>query len=106
LAFDRRISKETQLRLFLNRAYFGGAGEKSIFGFPAAAMAFYSKPLGQLSDSEFYGLLAMLEAPNRGHVILHPKANAERAELIREHVQRACGKGCFQGEAPIPCMAN
>lgn len=94
-----------QLRLFLNRVYFGGAG-KSVFGFPAAATAFYGKPLEQLSDSEFHGLLTMLDAPNRDHVILHPKTNAERVEWIRQQVQRACGEGCFQGKAPIPCSTT
>ena len=63
-AFDRRISKETQLRIYLNRTYFGGAGGQAIMGFPAAAGAFYGKRLDQLSDSEYFGLLAMLEAPN------------------------------------------
>jgi len=51
-AFDRRISKETQLRVFLNRAYFGSADGREVLGFPAAASAFYGKPLAQLSDSE------------------------------------------------------
>jgi membrane carboxypeptidase/penicillin-binding protein len=102
-AFDRRISKETQLRLFLNRAYFGSAGGREVIGFPAAASAFYGKPLGQLSESEYFGLLAMLEAPSRYHVILQPKVNAERVANIRKKVQRACGDGCFQGDSPVPC---
>jgi membrane carboxypeptidase/penicillin-binding protein len=34
--FDRRISKDTQLRLFLNRAYFGSTGGREVVGFPAA----------------------------------------------------------------------
>ncbi len=59
-AFDRRISKETQLRIFLNRTYFEGSRGQEVFGFPAAGGAFYGKTLGQLSDSEFFGLLAML----------------------------------------------
>ncbi len=102
-AFDRRISKETQLRLFLNRVYLGNAEGKPVFGFPAAATVYYGKSLGQLSDSEYLTLVAMLEAPNRDHVILQPKANAERVAWIRQQVQRACGEGCFQGEAPVPC---
>ena len=105
-AFDRRISKETQLRLFLNRAYFGSAGGREVIGFPAAAGAFYGKLLGQLSDSEYFGLLAMLEAPNSYHVVLQPKVNAERAARIRQKVQKACGEGCFQGDAPVPCSTT
>lgn len=101
-AFDRRISKETQLKLFLNRAYLGNVEGKPVFGFPAAATAYYGKSLGQISDSEYLSLIAMLEAPNRDHVILRPKANTERVAWIRQQVQRACGTGCFQGEAPVP----
>jgi membrane carboxypeptidase/penicillin-binding protein len=105
-AFDRRISKETQLRLFLNRAYFGSMGGREVIGFPAAAGAFYGKPLGRLSDSEYLGLLAMLVAPNSYHVVLQPKANAERVARIRQQVQIACAGGCFQGDAPVPCAAT
>jgi len=105
-AFDRRISKETQLRVFLNRAYFGGADGREVIGFPAAANAFYGKPLGQLSDSEYFGLLAMLEAPNRYHVILQPKVNAGRVARFQQHVQKACAEGCFQGDAPVPCTTT
>jgi penicillin-binding protein 1A len=105
-AFDRRISKETQLRLFLNRAYFGSAGGREVIGFPGAASTFYGKPLDQLSDSEYFGLLAMLETPNSYHVILQPKVNAERVARIRQKVQKACGDGCFQGDAPVPCATT
>jgi membrane peptidoglycan carboxypeptidase len=105
-AFDWRISKDTQLRLFLNRAYFGSAGGREVIGFPAAARAFYGKPLGQLSDSEYFGLLAMLEVPNSYHVVLQPKVNAERIARIWQKVQRACGDGCFQGDAPVPCATT
>ncbi len=102
-AFDRRIGKETQLKVFLNRVYLGSAGGKPVLGFPSAAKAYYGKPLRQLSESEYLGLVAMLEAPNRDHVKLQPKANDNRVALIRQQVQRACGEGCFQGEAPAPC---
>ena len=105
-AFDRRISKDTQLRLFLNRAYFGSAGGRAVIGFPAAAGAFFGKPLGQLSESEYFGLLAMLEMPNSYHVVLQPKVNAERVAMILQKVQRACGDGCFQGDAPVPCATT
>jgi len=98
-AFDRRISKETQLRLYLNRTYFGSAGETEVIGFPAAASAFFGKPLIQLTDLEFCSLLAMLEAPNTYHIVLHPKANAARAARIQQKVQVACREGCFQGPA-------
>jgi len=102
-AMDRRVSKEAQLRLFMNRAYFGSMNGEGILGFPAAALAYYGKPLNQLSDAEFFGLLAMLEAPDRYHMVRHPAANAERVAWIQQSVRRACADGCFQGDAPVPC---
>jgi hypothetical protein len=68
-AFDRRILKDTQLRVFLNRAYLGDGGGREVIGFPTAARAFCGRPRDQLSDSEYYSLLAMLETPNRDHVL-------------------------------------
>lgn len=102
-AFDRRISKEMQLRLFLNRAYFGGMDDGEVLGFPAAAQAFFGKPLDRVSDREYFGLLAMLVAPGRYHVLRQPQANAERVAWIQRQVERGCGDGCFQGAAPVPC---
>jgi penicillin-binding protein 1B len=102
-AFDRCVSKETQLRLFLNRTYFGTTGGREVIGFPAAAGEFYGKTVDQLSDPEYLSLLAMLDGPNSYHVVLQPKVNAERVAIIQRQVERACGEGCFQGEAPVPC---
>jgi membrane peptidoglycan carboxypeptidase len=104
--FDRRISKETQLRIFLNRAGFGSMGEREVLGFPAAAHAFFGKPIDRLSEREYLGLLAMLAAPNRYHILRQPQANAERVARFEKQVERACGEGCFQGEKPVPCTTG
>lgn len=104
--FDRRISKDTQLRLFLNRAFFGSMDGREILGFPAAAYAFYGKTLTQLSDIEFLSLLVMLEGPNRYHVVHQPRQNAERIAAIQMRVQQACRDGCFEGSSPVPCQTQ
>jgi membrane carboxypeptidase/penicillin-binding protein len=101
--FDGRVSKETQLRVFLNRTYFGSAGGHEVIGFPAAATAFFGKPLNEISDAQFFGLLAMLDGPDSYHVLLQPGVNAQRAAQIQQRVRRACGDACFQGDAPVPC---
>jgi len=101
--FDGRITKETQLRLFLNLAHFGNAGGTEVLGFPAAASAFLDKSLDQLSDSEYFGLLAMLDAPNRYDILRQPRLNAERVARIQRLVERVCVESCFQDRAPIPC---
>jgi membrane carboxypeptidase/penicillin-binding protein len=105
-AFDRRVPKTMQVQLFLNRAYFGAAGSGEIIGFPAAAHAFFGKELQTLTDREYFSLLAMLDAPNRYHVLRNAGANAERVHNIERQVQQACGEGCFQGERPVPCSAH
>ena len=105
-AFDRRISKETQLRLFLNRAYLGTIDGKGILGFPAAAMAFFGKTVQDLSDKEYYGLLAMLDAPNKYHVLRKSEDNAARVRIIEELVEHACAPECFHGDHPTPCKSQ
>ena len=102
-AFDRRISKETQLRIFLNRAYFGSMNGREVLGFPAAARAFFDKPMDRLLDKEYLALLAMLEAPNRYHVLRNPNANFEPVVRFEKQVERACRDGCYQGDRPVPC---
>jgi hypothetical protein len=106
LGFDWRIPKDTQLRLFLNRAYFGTMNGRELIGFPAAASAFYGKTVAQLSDPEYLSLLAMLEAPNRYHPLRQPKVNADRVARIQEQVRHSCREGCFEGSAPVPCKAE
>jgi hypothetical protein len=39
VAFDQRVSKEMQLRIFMNRAYFGRVAGVEVLGFKAAAQA-------------------------------------------------------------------
>lgn len=76
---------------------------EAVIGFPAAANAYYGRPLDQITDLEYFGLLAMLDAPNKTNVVLQPKVNAERVDRIRQRAQLACRDGCFQGDAPVPC---
>ncbi len=94
-AFDRRIPKETQLRLFLNLAYFGGSQGNEIRGFPAAAEIFFGKPVDNLSDQKYLALLAMLDAPNRYDVVRHADLNAARVREIAKLVERACASNCI-----------
>lgn len=101
--FDASVPKATQLRVFVNRAYFGSVDGREILGFPAAAAAFFGRDLAELSEREFFGLLAMLEAPNRDHVLRHPDENARRVDAIAARARSACRGDCFTGDQPIPC---
>ncbi|MCM3872362.1 MAG: transglycosylase domain-containing protein [Pyrinomonadaceae bacterium] len=90
-AFDRQIPKDTQLRIFLNRGYFGDEDGKEILGFPAASTAFFGKDLRSVSELEYLSLLAMLDAPNSYNVVKYPEANAARVRSIETQVQSVCG---------------
>jgi len=105
-AFDRRIPKDTQLRLFLNLAYFGTLDGKEIHGFPAAATSLFGKDLQSLSEQEYLALVAMLRAPNTYHVLRNPQANATRVRDIRKLLERACAPECIRNEHYAPCVAK
>lgn len=79
LVLDPALSKDDQLRAFLNVSELGSADGRTVKGFDAAAHAWFGKPLAQLSDDEWLALVAMAPAPNR----LDPKHNAaENAERV------------------------
>lgn len=61
---DAMVSKDEQLRLFLNIAYFGADHGKSVHGFDAAARAYFNKTTAELTDQEFLSLVAMFIAPS------------------------------------------
>jgi membrane carboxypeptidase/penicillin-binding protein len=106
LGFDFRESKETQLRLYLNRTYFGSVGNHEILGFSAAARAFFGKDIRDLADREYLALVVMLVAPNTYHVIRNPAANAARVRTLEESSARACRPECLKSPPYAPCAAQ
>jgi membrane peptidoglycan carboxypeptidase len=102
-AFDRRIAKETQLRIFVNRAYFGNVNGTEVLGFKAAATAYFGRDILQISDREYFALVAMLVAPDKYHVALKPEANAARVRWIEGVVDAACPAGCIAEPPHAPC---
>jgi membrane peptidoglycan carboxypeptidase len=79
-ALDALVSKEEQLRLFLNIAYFGTENGQPIHGFDAASKIYFDKRVSELTDQEFLSLVAMLIGPNA----LKPgtEENFHRVKLI------------------------
>lgn len=63
-ALDALVSKEEQLRLFLNVAYFGTESGRPIHGFDAASKAYFGKTVSELTDQEFISLVAMFIGPD------------------------------------------
>jgi len=83
-------TRQQQLNLFINNAYWGTMNGKAVIGMDAAARAYYEKNVFDLTDDEFYGLIAMLMAPNTYHTIVNPELHAERVQRIRAVVAGQC----------------
>lgn len=81
-ALDSLISKEDQLRLFINHVELGGDTK----GFEAAARKIFGKPFKALTEDEYIALVAMIIAPRTFDVERYPKRNAERVERIKRLV--------------------
>ncbi|HEX7763166.1 MAG TPA: transglycosylase domain-containing protein [Cellvibrio sp.] len=82
LVLNRHVTKNEQLNFLLSTAYMGRKDGNSIVGFDRAAMAYYDKPLGDLSLQEFSGLVAMVAAPTYYHPLNNPEAHALRTARI------------------------
>ena len=80
-ALDALVSKDEQLRLFLNIAYFGSENGKQIHGFDSASRIYFRKRTADLTDQEFLSLVAMFIGPNA----LKPgtERNLRRVQSIR-----------------------
>jgi penicillin-binding protein 1A len=80
LAFriERAISKDRILELYLNEIYLGF----SAYGVAAAGLAYFDKPLDQLSLEETAFLAALPKAPNNYHPIRRPEAATARRNWV------------------------
>lgn len=90
LVLHSKTTKQEQLNLFLNNAYLGSFHGKGVVGFDDAAAAYYGKQLSDLTEEEFYGLVAMLIAPNYYHPLNNPSAHAERVKRVKAVVNGQC----------------
>jgi membrane carboxypeptidase/penicillin-binding protein len=90
VAFNARVSKQEQLRLFVNAVYLGTRDDHDVRGFPEASKAYYGRPFMGLSDEEYLGLVAMIVAPAKYSLATHPDQNHERVQRIRRLLAREC----------------
>ena len=81
---DPLISKDDQLRLFLNICYLGTHGGRPVYGYANAARVYFGKEFAALTDDEFLSVVAMHVKPEA----LKPgtSANAERVRRIRSYL--------------------
>ncbi len=82
-ALDPLVSKDDQLRLFINRAYLGYVDGKPVYGFANAAGVYFGKPFQRLTEDEYLALVAMVMAPDSFNAKKHPDANADRVSRIK-----------------------
>ncbi len=77
---EHNLTKDEILQLYINHIYLG----QRAYGFGAAAQAYYSKPLKQLSLAEMAMLAGLPKAPGAYNPVVNPK----RAKLRQEYVLR------------------
>ena len=90
LVLGAHTTKQQQLNLYINGTYFGSLDGKAVIGFEAAAVAYYEKALADLTDQEFYGLMAMPMAPNYYHPLKNPDLHADRMKRIEALANGRC----------------
>lgn len=90
VVLNSHSTKQQQLNLFINNTYWGSIEGNGVIGMEAAAMAYYGKETSQLTDNEFYGLIAMPIAPNYYHPVSNPEVHAKRVERIKAIVSGQC----------------
>lgn len=80
MEIERHLTKDQILELYINQIYLG----QRAYGFGAAALAYYGRPLKELTLSEMAMLAGLPKAPSR----FNPIANPKRAELRQHYVLR------------------
>lgn len=90
LVIDAKLSKDMQLNLYLSKIYMGHKNGSRVSGFYNAAKIYYGKKLSELTDDEFYSLLAIPLAPNRYNPQKNKMENVARAKKIRMLVEGKC----------------
>jgi membrane peptidoglycan carboxypeptidase len=90
VAFNARVPKNEQLRLFVNAIYLGHSGDHDIRGFSDASVVYFGKPFAALSDEEYLELIAMIVAPAKYDLTTHSNQNHERVERIKHLLAKEC----------------
>ena len=77
---EHNLTKDEIFQLYINHIYLG----QRAYGFGAAAQAYYSKPLNQLSLAEMAMLAGLPKAPGAYNPVVNPK----RAKVRQEYILR------------------
>jgi membrane carboxypeptidase/penicillin-binding protein len=83
-ALDPLVTKQDQLKLFVNFVYLGKCKDTPIHGFAEAAQCYYEKAVKQLTQDEYLSIIAMIIAPKNFGIEANPGANRERVSRIKK----------------------
>lgn len=83
-AFDIMTPKDTILKLFINDVYLGQHDHREVKGFENAANTYLNKSFKELTWDEYLGLVAMIRAPNKLHIVRDKDVNEERVSRIKK----------------------
>lgn len=95
-ALDPFLSKEDQLRLFINNIWLAEVDGKPVVGFAEGAHVFYGKAFSELTFDEYLSLL-MFDQPATLNRHVNPEGNARRVSQI---------KRLLAGECQLPGLLN
>lgn len=84
-ALDPLLSKQDQLRRFINTVYLGPRAQ----GFAQAADVYFQKPFAHLSEDEYLAIVALIIAPATFDIENFPARNRERVTRIKRLVSGA-----------------
>lgn len=100
IKIEHSLSKDQILELYINQIYLG----QRAYGFGAAALVYYGKPLSQCSISEVAMLAGLPKAPSRYNPFVNPKRAQERQHYVlrRMHALRFIDDSSYQAALAEP----
>ncbi|MDY7092656.1 MAG: transglycosylase domain-containing protein [Acidobacteriota bacterium] len=87
LELEAEYDKEEILQAYLNHVYLGHLDGVSIYGYGAAARAYFSKSAAELSLAEASALAAMIQGPNRLSPARNAEANRRRQQWVLDRME-------------------
>jgi monofunctional biosynthetic peptidoglycan transglycosylase len=91
LVVNSRVSKDRQLRLFLQHVHMGSQNGRPVYGFADAARVYFGKRVvGKLTRRYVIALVGMMVDPEQFHPARHPDALGERILRIERLLHGQC----------------
>lgn len=90
LVLDAKVGKQRQLDMYVASVYLGTQDGRQIHGLAEGAQAYLGKPLTEISEQEFAGLVGMIKAPNQ----YHPLRQRAAFEMRQRRVEAVLAGRC------------